>query len=86
VCIFALMAKLMKCVDDIRPKPLIVCEKAGDDEMSCCICMEAKCNAAFLHGNTMHLAACYACASEYSTERGCPVCMQKGWRLVKVHN
>ena len=48
----------------------------GDDDASCCVCMDARKNAVLCHdGGVSHMCVCHGCAQSLErAKQGCPMC------------
>ncbi len=68
--------------DDTKP----VTDKHQDSEqLKCTICLNNKINSGFLHGNTIHIVACYQCAKKTQhQQRTCPICRRRITKVVKA--
>ena len=56
-------------------------------DRTCLVCMTTPTDTMFLHGDTAHYSACYACSQRIvnSSRATCPVCRQPIEKLVRVY-
>eukprot|EP00798_Chlamydomonas_sp_ICE-L_P023664 gene23664-9196_t len=66
--------------EDVAPSQVTT----SSEENECVICMEAKSNTGFLHGDSMHKCVCTDCSKKVPVEAPCPLCQVPVERIIAV--
>ena len=80
-------ASRVLCRDCGASKPAPDDDTIGaDDDTSCLICSVSVRNAAIVHGDSLHIVACIACAKDLlSNSQPCPMCRQPIERVLTAY-